>query len=76
MKSHITSACNLTPQSVTFCAKNAQKSPVCYAVEAGVTKLCEYWGFNFWYRSSHRLSVLSFGIFEVKLAGAFCVECW
>jgi len=32
----LTRSCKLTPQTVTFCAKNAQKLPARYAVELGV----------------------------------------
>ena len=51
--------------SLVFVAKKTATKTINYKAAAyrGVTKLCEYWGFNFRYRTSHRLNVLSFGIF-------------
>ena len=64
--------------SLGFALKKPSAKPTNYiaAFYSGVTKLCEYWGFNFKYRTSHWVNVLSFDTFTVKLAGAFCVVCW
>ena len=57
--------------SLFFAAKKPATKTINYKAAAygGVTKLCQYWSFNFKHRTSHKLNVLSVGIFFNKISG-------